>query len=906
MKPREDPAVMKAEHKRVLILLDYHVEPEEIAERLTADYPGAAFTTIMDKGRSPSFLKNFPAERILYYHISLPLAEKIKLMLRVRREKFSSALFAGRTADLRQMAVAYASGASEKKFWKLSGNGEISIKKINLPSLFGMAFWRSLIFFIFLPFLIILRLIFKIGERGYFLPRRPPPSGAKLPNVSSRPPISVVIPNYDGLEMLKKCLPSVVESVNRYNPQSEIIVVDDGSSDESVAFIRERFPRITVLALEKNRGFGRACHTGIKKARYELLLLLNNDIAVPEGFIEPLIEHFTDGGVFAVQPKAYGWDRKTFNFGLNMGKFEAGYIRIWNEIYEGDKKRVYRSCSTLYALGGAMLFDREKYFFLEGFDPLFYPFRWEDIDLGYRALKRGWKVIYEPESIVYHRLHGTLEKVFQADYLNIIEQKNELLFIWKNIQDRQWTRQHFQKLPRLLLSHLISGRFNFARALFRAILQLPEARKRRKTEKEQCLRPDCQVLEKSLRFYRKFGRRGFRHRPGTRKQILLLNPVFPFPPIDGGKTRLYNTIREISRRHDIHLLCYIEPSQKKYLPEMEKICRKIDAIDWPASPGYLGRLTEALFPLYYRSYYSDQMRNRLWKILDKRDIDLIQCEFDKTMFYVNFIHGYPTLYIEHDVSSLFLRGGKNPPFRGWKRVLDLLEWLKSILWEVQTGRKFTKIVALSEEDRKVVKSILPEKDVDFVKHGTHVEHFTCDYRQTTEKSLIFVGSYIHYPNREAILSFYKKIWPLVVRKHPDARLKVVGSHPDGEIAELGKEPGIEVTGFVEDVREHIRKAMIFIAPMNKGRGMKGKILEAMVMAKPVVTTSIGIQGAEVRPGEHLLVADKPAAFAECIDRLFNDPELRKKLACRGQELVRKEYDWSRAAEQMDEIYDQLI
>ena len=134
----------------------------------------------------------------------------------------------------------------------------------------------------------------------------------------------------------------------------------------------------------------------------------------------------------------------------------------------------------------------------------------------------------------------------------------------------------------------------------------------------------------------------------------------------------------------------------------------------------------------------------------------------------------------------------------------------------------------------------------------------------------------------------------------------MGSHPTEEILKLGRVAGIEVTGFVPSVQPYLDRAAVFIAPMRKGFGMKGKILEAMVRAKPVVTTSIGIRGAEVIPGRHLLVGDSPRDFAAAAISLLRDEKLREKIARAGQELVKKEYDWSKAAEQMDAIYEELL
>jgi len=894
------------ERPHVLLMIDYHAQNPRAVRRLRERFPEAVFTVIKDQGSDGAFWREMGFDQLWDYHVSWPLRDKFRLLGRVRAERLDAAVFLGPTSDLRQLLVVRLSGARERIFLQSRGDSDPRARRVGILFLLGQILVRGGLELLFLPLLVFLRTLCKLGESGYFIPCPRGPDDPPLVAGGKLPPVSVVIPNYNGREMLRECLPSILSAARGYHPESEVIVVDDASSDRSPDVIREGFPEIRLLVHGKNQGFGKACHTGIEAARNDLVVLLNSDIAATDGFLPPLARHFRDHEVFSVQPKALGWDRKSLNFGLNVGRMERGYVRIWNESDTGPRRHVSRCLPTLYALGGAMAFDRRKYRALGGFDPLFRPFRWEDIDLCYRAQKRGWAVLYEPESIVFHKHHATLNKAFSPDYLNVVEIKNELLFTWKNIHERRWILEHFRRLGALLFTHLLSGRYNFAKALARAAVQLPEAARARALAKRQSRRADSEVLEKSLRNYRNFVRRGFAHPPDSRRQILIVNPVFPYPPIDGGKMRVYHTIREISRRHDVHLLCYIEPGQKPHLPEMRKICREVDTVDWPPPFGNLGRRWEGVFPMYCRGYYSDPLRDRLQKILADREIDLVQCEFDKTLFYVVFAGETPSLYVEHDVAPLFLRGGKNPPRRGVGRMLDWLEWMKAVCWEVEMGRRFTAVVALSEEDRAALKSFLPDQDVGYIKHGTCVAEYCAPYREVREKSLIFIGSYHHYPNRDAVVYFHREVWPLIRRRHPEASWKIVGSHADSEIQSFAREPGISVVGFVPDVRPHIRNAMVFIAPMRKGRGMKGKVLEAMAMAKPVVTTSIGAQGAEVAPGEHLLIGDTPAQLADAVDRLFTKPDLRKRLAEAGQELVRREYDWSRAADEMDRLYRRIL
>lgn len=843
---------------------------------------------------------------MIFCHSSQPLLNKLRLLRNLRNRKFFRAFNIGPGYDLRQVGVIWFSGAKDRKIIlpdrKRQGYRE---KNVRLISLISIGVYRALIFISLLPFLLGFRVFF-FWEKYVEPPDKDIPP--EFPPLPAFPPVSVVIPNYNGFNLLEECLPSVIKAVDRYGRGSEIILVDDASTDNSLALMKSKFSSVRVIALSRNQGFGRASHIGIKKAAHDLVMLLNSDIATPEAFLFPLVRCFKDPDLFAVQPRAYYPGGERLNVGMNVGWMEwgSGYIRIWNEADTREKKLIDRLSPTLYCLGGAMLFDRRKYYNLGGFDKLFYPFRWEDIDICYRALKRGWKLFYQPDSVVYHHHHATLNKVFTPDYLNIIEQKNELLFTWKNLHDTSLIDLHLRKLPLYLLSQLVSGRYNFSLGLVRALASLPGCLGRRRVERIKSIKKDGQVLSKSLRTYRNFLRGDYELGKGRKRQVLILNPVFPYPPVDGGKTRIYNLLREASKTNDIHFLCYIEKDQKQYLPHLKQFCRYLDTIDMPAHPaGKLGVFREPLFPMYYRRFYTDDFRNKLREILKSRPLDIVQMEFDKMLYWVNFTHKLPSLYIEHDVAGLCLSGGKNPPHSGWRWGIDLLEWMRTLRWEVVMGRQYDRIMTLSTRDREILRRLLPGREISAGKTGTSLEQFYSPYRPIVKPSLLFIGSFIHYPNVEAVLYFKEKIWPLIREKIPRISLTVVGSHPTPEIRELAGEL-IEVTGFVDDVRAYLDQAAIFVAPMRKGYGMKGKILEAMARAKPVVTTSNGMGGMRVVPGRHLLIGDTPEDFAAAVVRLIEDEELRGKIARAGQALIKEEYDWGKIAGEMDEIYKEML
>ena len=184
-------------------------------------------------------------------------------------------------------------------------------------------------------------------------------------------PISVVIPNRDGADLLRRTLPPVLRELPP--PRHEVLVVDDASEDDSVAVLAAEFPQVRVVALETNVGFGAACNRGFAEARSELVLLLNSDMEVTPGSVEVLLEHFGDPRVLAAGPE-YHSDKP------NPPPLPTGPGPFWNQV-------------GVPAGGG--LFRRGAFLQLGGFDPLYHPFYWEDLDLGWAAWRAGWRNVYD-------------------------------------------------------------------------------------------------------------------------------------------------------------------------------------------------------------------------------------------------------------------------------------------------------------------------------------------------------------------------------------------------------------------------------------------------------------------------------------------------------------------------------
>lgn len=308
--------------------------------------------------------------------------------------------------------------------------------------------------------------------------------------------VSIIIPNFNGKELLQKNLPSVINAVKFYDKSGEIIVVDDGSNDGSVEYIREKFPKVKVIPLKKNHGFSFSCNIGAKESNDDVILFLNNDVEVKDNFIEPLIETINQKGVFAVTPRIIMNKKgKMINQGLVSAEFKRGFIRggFANLKKIGIQDDLKGTTSTLYACAAAVVYDKNKFLELGGFDEIYTPFFFEDVDISYRAWKRGWKVLHEPKSVVIHQGDQTVNK-FKKRRRKFIYLRNRLIFHWKNITDEKLIRLHLFFLSLRLLFSALTVDILYLSSFFEALKFLNIIRLQRKIEKKNAKLADQEIL----------------------------------------------------------------------------------------------------------------------------------------------------------------------------------------------------------------------------------------------------------------------------------------------------------------------------------------------------------------------------------------------------------------------------
>jgi len=205
----------------------------------------------------------------------------------------------------------------------------------------------------------------------------------------------------------------------------------------------------------------------------------------------------------------------------------------------------------------------------------------------------------------------------------------------------------------------------------------------------------------------------------------------------------------------------------------------------------------------------------------------------------------------------------------------------------------------------MVRALAPLLPVHVTPNGVDATFFGPLDRPERPATIVFTGTMFFRPNVTAVLHFYQQILPLIRREQPDAHFVVVGRDPVPEIAALSADPHVTITGFVDDVRPWLAESCVMVCPMIMGSGIKNKVLEALAMARPVVSTRLGVEALDVTDGRDLRVADSPAEFAAAVLELLGDPAARRRLGQAGRDLVMRRYTWDACAASYDAIYAEL-
>jgi len=717
---------------------------------------------------------------------------------------------------------------------------------------------------------------------------------------------SVVIPNWNGRDLLDKYLPSIVIALAG-NPDNEIVVVDNGSEDGSADFVRKNFPQVTLVALEKNLGFGGGSNAGFRAAKNEIVVLLNSDMRVAPDFLAPLLEGFDDPDVFAVSCQIFFSDatRKREETGLTQGWWQDGSLRVRHRL--DDEVRDLFPC--FYGGGGSCAFDRDKFLELGGFDELLAPFYLEDTDLGYMAWKRGWKVLYQPRSIVYHEHRGTIGKRFREERIQAVLKKNYLLFCWKNIHEWRKLSAHFLFAWAGMLLAVLFGdvplRPNLL-ALWRAFTQLPQAFRSRRRARSLARISDTEAFRRPLGGYYR-DRFATIERESGPLRVLFVSPYPICPPVHGGGVFMYQTLRQMSRLAEVHVLELLDWEwQAKDNEELRDFCA---SAEWLVRPSGNVRDMGSLLPHAVHEFANEDFDWLIQRQLYQKRIDVLQLEYTPLAQYRGAYRRIVCALFEHDVYFQSIGRGLGHMIGLTEELKARVEYLRALRYELRALPAFDQVQVCTPANRDYLLGFRPELAAK-LRPGLRAGIDTAQYDFRSEGreplTMLFVGSFRHEPNRVAMEWFVRQVLPFILQREPNARMVVAGSDPPPAHTYADYSANLEMLGYVDDVRQPLSRYSVFVCPILSGSGVRVKLLEAFAAGIPVVSTVVGAEGLAKEDGEFCALSDDPAGFAERVCKLFEDPDAAAAMAQRARVEVEAHWDMAVITAKLVAGYGELV
>jgi sugar transferase (PEP-CTERM/EpsH1 system associated) len=393
-------------------------------------------------------------------------------------------------------------------------------------------------------------------------------------------------------------------------------------------------------------------------------------------------------------------------------------------------------------------------------------------------------------------------------------------------------------------------------------------------------------------------------------KILLISPWFPSPPFGGALIRVYETLRYLSRRHRVTLIAPVaNPYKPEQLAPLTDYCESVVAVPVSeAAHAVLRRLAMGLvrgMPFIQSLHLDRRLARSVRRASSGNDYDIIHVEHSFMAPYLAYVSGQTgarTVLSMHNIESLRFRRELQTMRWGARRLALLTDSVLFDSWEDRSIRRFDGIATVSKVEEEWVRKRAPDARVAIVPNGVDTEYFTPAPPPRSPRTIVFTGLMNYPPNADAAAWFSGAILPSIVARHPEVRFLIVGDKPTPEVLALARQPQVEVTGRVPDVRPYLANCAAVVVPLRSGAGTRLKILEAMAMERPVVSTAQGAEGLKTTDGQNILIGDTPQALANHLCALVESSELRARLGTAGRRLVEETYDWKACFGNLDALY----
>lgn len=391
-------------------------------------------------------------------------------------------------------------------------------------------------------------------------------------------------------------------------------------------------------------------------------------------------------------------------------------------------------------------------------------------------------------------------------------------------------------------------------------------------------------------------------------KILMLTPYLPYPLLTGGQTRSYNLIKRLSQLgHEITLFSLIkDEKEKEGVSELNKYCKKVRIFTRPKKPWTLQNIVRtgfSFFPFLVVRNWATGERKAIEDELKGGKYDLIHAETFYVMPHIPKTP-VPIVLVDQTIEYLVYQHFVESFKYFFLKPLLALDVAKLKYWEVRYWKEAQKVIAMSEDDKKIMRSQIHGLDVDIVPNAVDCEYFSKKvYSKEKNPTILYLGNFTWLQNREAVEVLYKKVWPDVKAAIPDAKLWIIGKDAQNFFSHL-KSDDVRVEE-VKDVREAYQGAWVLVAPIYGSGGTRYKNFEAFASELPVVTTSIGIGGTDAHDGTDVLVRDNPGEISKATIELIGNKAKSEQIAQNAKKMVDQKYDWDPIAKHLSNIYESL-
>jgi glycosyltransferase involved in cell wall biosynthesis len=407
--------------------------------------------------------------------------------------------------------------------------------------------------------------------------------------------------------------------------------------------------------------------------------------------------------------------------------------------------------------------------------------------------------------------------------------------------------------------------------------------------------------------------------------VLLLTQVLPYPPDSGPKVKTYNVLKYLAQHHAVTLVSFVRGDQSADVAHLQKFCKAVHVL-----PMQRGAARDGMAML--RSFAGGQpwmmvrddrsaMRELIDKLAGENKFDVAHADQLNMAQYAQRVQGARTVLDAHNALWLLYKRLAETMGAGPRKILLNRDWQLLKTYEGRICNDFDAVLAVSEEDKRALieamaAPTLSPSPVERGRAGVGVgakitvipiavdgDEVAPVQRRPDADHILHIGTMYWPPNIDGVKWFINDVLPIIREQRPDVVFDVVGARPPQELLDMGKADGrINVTGYVDDPAPFLQSAGVMVVPLRAGGGMRVKILNAMAQALPIVTTTLGCEGIAVKDGEHVLIADTPAAFAQAVLKVLGDRACADALGRAGRRLIDTTYDYRAACRPLEDVY----